>query len=198
MKKHTKTALVLCMAVLGTAIEARANCQHVRGSVTETAIPSPNDPFGRSMGNLTGVLNGATTAVIISNNELPSGVLTSTSFDVFVTNRGDMLTADGAVTLTPIPGKPPGEFTVNVTLTITGGSGRYDGANGTITYEGQAHNLFGPAVATFNLTYEGSICGPNVKGDEAASSVDKGQSTVARGSDPSHALSARRVRTATR
>ena len=183
MKKNIKTALVLCLAVFGTAIEARAGCQHVRGGLTETEIPAPNDAFGRTLGNLTGVLNGATTALITGEG---------TSFDVFVTNAGDMLTANGVVTLTPIPGKPPGEFTVNVTLTITGGSGKYDGATGTITYEGQGHNVFGgPGVGTFDLTYEGSVCGPDVKAD-AASSVDKGQSTVARGPAPSHALFARR------
>jgi hypothetical protein len=199
MKKHTKTALVLCMAVLGTAIEARANCQHVRGGITETVIPSPNDPLGRSMGNVNGVLNGATTAILTSiAPPSPSGVLTATSFDVFVTNPGDVLTATGAPTLTPVPGQPPGEFTEHTILTITGGSGKYDGATGTITLEGQAHNVFGgPGEAIFDLTYEGSICGPDLKAD-AASSVDKVQSTVARGPDPSHALLARRVRTVTR
>jgi hypothetical protein len=166
MKRSTKIALVLCLAVPGTAIAARADCQHVRGSITETEIPS-NDPFGRVLSNVDGVLNGAGTAFVTSSNQLPSGVLNATSFDVFVTERGDMLTATGAVTLTPVPGKPQGEFTENATLTITGGSGKYAGATGTITLEGQAHNVFGgPGLGTFNVTYKGSICGPNLKGHE--------------------------------
>lgn len=155
-------ALVLCLAVFGTAIEARADCQHVRGGITETTIPSPNDPIGRVLGNVNGVLNGASTAVITSSN----GFI-ATSSDVFVTKRGDMLTATGAVTLTPVPGKPPGEFTLNVILTVTGGWGMYAGANGTITFEGQGHNIFGPPGAgTFDVIYKGSVCGPNIKADE--------------------------------
>jgi hypothetical protein len=73
--------------------EARADCQHVRdvrGSHRETIIPSPNDPFRRVLGNVDGVLNGASTAFITSFNPPPAPfiVLNATSFDVFVTNRG--------------------------------------------------------------------------------------------------------------
>lgn len=76
-----------------------------------------------------------------------------------------MLTATGVPTRTPVPGGPPGEFTVHVDLTITGGSGKYAGATGTIALEGEAHNLFGgPGVGTFNVIYRGSVCGPNLKG----------------------------------
>jgi hypothetical protein len=46
------------------------------------------------------------------------------------------------------------------------GSGKYTGATGTITLEGQAHNLFGdPGVGTFNEIYQGSVCGPDLKAD---------------------------------
>jgi hypothetical protein len=44
MKSVFVTGSVLCLAVLGPAIEARADCQYVRGAITETRIPS-NDPF---------------------------------------------------------------------------------------------------------------------------------------------------------
>jgi len=81
MKRNIKIEVVLYLAVLGTAIEARAECQYVRGRITETIIPSPNDPFGRLLGNVNGVLNGASTAVITSRNPV-------TSYDVFVTNQG--------------------------------------------------------------------------------------------------------------
>src|SRR5712691_2616631 len=167
MKRNTQIALVLCLAVLGTAIEARADCRHVRGGITSTSIPS-NDPMGRVLGNVDGVLNGASTAFITGFGQPPAPfiVLNATSFDVFVTNRGDLLTATGAATLTPVPGKPPGEFTEKATLTITGGSGKYAGATGTITFEGHAHNVFGgPGVGTFNVVYQGSVCGPNLKAD---------------------------------
>ena len=158
LKRNTKVALALCLAVLGTAIEARADCQHVRGSDVETIIPSPNDPLGRTLGIVNGVLNGASTAVVTS---LTNNGLNATSFDVFVTNGGDMLTATGAVALTPVPGSPS-EFTENATLTITGGSGKYKGASGTITLQGQA--VFDSSGGgTFDVIYQGSVCGPNLK-----------------------------------
>ena len=40
-KRNTKIALVLCLAVLGAAIEAHAECQggqYLRGSIAETRI----------------------------------------------------------------------------------------------------------------------------------------------------------------
>lgn len=67
-----------------------------------------------------GVLNGAGTSLVNSVNQAASGVLTATSLDVFVTIQGDLLTATGAVTLTPIPGRPHGDFTEYAILTITG------------------------------------------------------------------------------
>jgi hypothetical protein len=160
MKRNTTIALALCLAMLGTAIEARADCKHLRGSDVETIIPSPNDPLGRTLGIVNGVLNGASTAVVTSSS--PDG-LNATSFDVFVTNGGDMLTATGVVTLTPAPGSSS-EFTENAILTITGGSGKYKGASGTITLEGKA--VFDSSGGgTFDVIYKGSVCGPNVKGD---------------------------------
>jgi hypothetical protein len=160
MKSNTTIVLALCLAVLGTGIEARADCKHVRGSDVETIIPSPNDPLGRTLGIVNGVLNGASTAVVTSSS--PDG-LHATSFDVFVTNGGDMLTATGVVTLTPVPGALS-EFMEYATLTITGGSGKYKGASGTITLEGKA--VFDSSGGgTFDVIYQGSVCGPNLKAD---------------------------------
>ena len=151
---------VLGLAVVGTAAEARADCQHVRGSDVETIIPSPNDPLGRVLGIVDGVLSGASTAFLTS--ESVDG-LSATSFDVFVTKRGDILTATGAVTLTPVPDSSS-EFTETAILTITGGSGAYNGAIGTIRLEGRG--LFDSAGGgTFDVIYHGSVCGPNLEHD---------------------------------
>jgi hypothetical protein len=154
MKRSTQTILTLSLAVLGAAIQARADCQNVAGSMTETIIPAPNDPYGRALGNVTGVLNGVSTAVVTS----PDG---STSSDVIVTNRGDMLTGNGALTLTPVPGSSD-EFTLHVILTITGGSGKYSGATGKLTYMGLAR-FTSPTTGTFDVIYRGSVCTPNGK-----------------------------------
>lgn len=154
MKRSTQITLALCLA-FGTAIQARADCQSVSGSMTETIVPAPNDPYGRALGIVSGVLSGASTAVITS----PDG---STSFDVIVTNRGDLLQGNGAITLTPVPGNSS-EFTLNAILTITGGSGKYSGATGTLKYQGLAQ-FSSPTTGTFNVFYRGSVCGANVKG----------------------------------
>jgi hypothetical protein len=160
MTRQMQLALTLCVAVFGTATEAwAADCQYVRGSITETKISAAGEPT-RNLGTVTGVLNGAVTVVITSP---PPNV---TSQDIFVTKSGEMLTAIGFPTRTPVPGAPPGEFTVHVDLTITGGSGKYEGASGMLTFDGQSHNaLGGPGEATTDLIYQGSVCGPNLKGD---------------------------------
>src|SRR5438874_1685517 len=99
-KRNTQIALVMCLAALGTAIEARAECKHVRGGLTGTAIPSPYDPFGRGLANVDGVLNGANTSTLTGFGQPPAPfiVLTATSFEVFLTNGGDLLFATGAAT----------------------------------------------------------------------------------------------------
>jgi hypothetical protein len=153
MTRHTQLALVLCVAVAGTAVEARADCHHVRGSIAETRIPS-NDQFGRLLGTVTGVLNGASTVFITSLTPVRS-------YDVFLTTAGDVLIATGVPTRTPVPGEP-GEFITHVDLTVVGGSGKYAEATGTMTFDGRSHT--GTVPPTADLVYQGTVCGPNVKG----------------------------------
>ena len=156
MTRNTKTALALCVVMLGTAIEARADCKSIRGGIAETAIPS-NDALGRLLGTVTGVLNGASTVFLTTP---PPNV---TSYDVFLTNAGDVLIATGvSAPRTPVPGEP-GEFTSHVDLTIVGGFGKYAGATGTMTFDGVSHT--GTVPRTADLIYKGTVCGPNVKGD---------------------------------
>jgi hypothetical protein len=148
-------AVLLCAVVAGTAVEARADCHQLRGSIAETRIPSANDPFGRLLGTVTGVLNGASTVFIMTP---PPNV---TSYDVFLTTAGDVLIATGVPTRTPVPGEP-GEFTTHVELTIIGGSGKYAEATGTMTFDGTSHT--GTVPQTVDLVYKGTVCGPNVRG----------------------------------
>jgi hypothetical protein len=155
MTRYTQLALMLCVAVAGTAVEARADCHHVRGSIAETFIPS-NDPIGRLLGTVTGVLNGASTVFLTSP---PPNV---TSYDVFLTTAGDVLIATGvSAPRTPVPGEP-GEFVSHVDLTVVGGSGKYAEATGTMTFDGRSHT--GTVPRTADLVYQGTVCGANVKG----------------------------------
>lgn len=167
MKNTTRSNIYLSMpamilsAALAVPAAPQNQCQggqYLRGSIAETRIASPNE--GRLLGTVTGVLNGAST---VFTTGTPPDV---TSFDTFVTTQGDMLTAIGRPTRTPIPGAPPGEFTSHVDLTITGGSGKYAGATGWMTFDGQSHNAFGGVgVATADLVYRGCASGPNIKAD---------------------------------
>ena len=154
MTRQTQLALMLCVVVAGTTVEARADCHYVRGSIAETRIPS-NDQFGRLLGTVTGVLNGASTVFITSP---PPNV---TSYDVFLTTAGDVLIATGVPTRTPVPGEP-GEFISHVDLTVVGGFGKYAEATGTMTFDGRSHT--GTVPQTSDLVYQGTVCGPNVKG----------------------------------
>ena len=105
-----------------------------------------------------GVLNGASTVFIISP---PPNV---TSYDVFLTTAGDVLIATGVPPpRTPVPGEP-GEFISHVDLTIVGGSGKYAEATGTMTFDGVSHT--GTVPRTADLIYKGTVCGPNVKGND--------------------------------
>jgi hypothetical protein len=57
---------------------------------------------------------------------------------------------------------PGTSLTENETLTITGGSGKYTEASGSIALAGQA--VFDSSGGgTFDVIYRGSVCGPNLK-----------------------------------
>ena len=157
MTRNATTTLAVCVVLVGTAIEARADCQYVRGSIAETRISLGTEPI-RNLGTVTGVLNGAVTVTLLS---LPPNVVRS--LDIFVTKSGDVLRAEGLPTRTPIPGAPSGEFASHVDLTITGGFGKYEGAYGTMEFDGLSHTAAVPP--TSETIYKGTVCGPNVKGD---------------------------------
>jgi hypothetical protein len=156
MRRNTNIALAVGVALFGTAIEARADCQYLRGSITETRISLGTEPT-RILGTVTGVLNGAVTVTLL-NPQPPVK-----SLDIFVTKSGDVLRAEGLPVRTPIPGAPPGEFSVHVDLTITGGFGKYEGAYGTMEFDGLGHTAAVPP--TTELIYKGTVCGPNITSD---------------------------------
>ena len=156
MTKQTHVALMLCVGLAGTAVEARADCHILRGSIAETRIPS-DAQFNRLLSTVTGVLNGAGTVYITTLGPPVQ------SYDVFLTTSGDVLLATGLPTRTPVPGEP-GEFFTHVELTIVGGYGKYFEATGTMTFDGRSHTTTVPP--TVDLIYKGIVCGPNVKGGE--------------------------------
>ena len=157
MTRKATTTLAACVVLLGTANEARADCQYVHGSIAETRISLGTEPT-RLLGTVTGVLNGASTVTLLSG---PPNVR---SLDIFLTKSGDVLRAEGSPTRTPVPGAPPGEFTSHVDLDIKGGFGKYEGAYGTLEFDGLSHT--GAVPPTTDFIYKGTVCGPNIKGDQ--------------------------------
>jgi hypothetical protein len=156
MTRLVKLAVMLCVGLAGTAVEARADCHTLRGSIAETRIPS-DAQINRLLGTVTGVLNGSSTVYITTLGPPVE------SFDVFLTTSGDVLLATGRPTRSPVPGEP-GEFFTHVDLTIVGGYGKYFQATGTMTFDGTSHTLTVPP--TVDLVYKGTVCGPNVNGGQ--------------------------------
>ena len=168
--KTLTTLVSLSVAVLLFAQPAHADkkdavsCKRVRGHATWTLIPAPNDPFGRIVGPSRGTLKAAISAIITSLTELPGGALAAKSLEVWVLGAQDILIADGEATFTPIPGQPIGTVHDELTLTITGGTGAFSDATGTIQVTGVGHNIFGPdsgpGSGFFEVTYDGKVCVP--------------------------------------
>ena len=84
MTRKTNIALALGVVLFGASIEARADCQFLRGSISETRISQGTEPT-RILGTVTGVLNGAGTVTILATTPVVK------SLDIFVTKSGDVL-----------------------------------------------------------------------------------------------------------
>ncbi len=161
MKRWMLSVCVVLLAAVGLGFPARAadrECKNVAGRVFELQVPAPNDPFGRVLGTVTGVLEGSVTAILTS----PPGPATST-FDVFLTKSGDAIAATGEAAFDPTDNV--GVVLDDLTLTIVWGSGKFEGATGTINLKGEGFNVLpppagGPGLTYFTLQYRGSICVP--------------------------------------
>jgi len=163
---------VLTVSILGLALStpgfAAQECRKVIGKFHETPIHtflSPGDPFGRVLTVTVGTLNATGTGILTSVGPGPTpGTLGATTRHLFMVSIEDQLIATGVAVFTPIPG------TRNVndvlTLTITGGTGKFASATGTIVATGIGFNFFplppGPSAANqshFEFTLSGEICG---------------------------------------
>jgi hypothetical protein len=160
----TVAALIFC-------VPAVAQCVKVRAKSTEIVITpfgSPNDPLGRTVFDAQGGLFEGTavgTAILTSVGPGPTpGTLGATSRHVFVVTEQDQLTATGVLVFTPIAGTP--NVTSSLTLTVTGGTGKFASATGTLVGTGTGFNFFplppGPSSAnnsSFQYTFTGELCG---------------------------------------
>ena len=151
-------ALVFAYAtVRTTASAAPTGCDSFKGQLTETTVPSPNDPLGRLIGALSnGRVKGPMTSRFTAITPTADGGLQVATDEVYVPSAGQNLTGTGVMRLTPDPSSS-GAYLADETLTITGGTGSLAGATGTISLTGTAVGLLSPP-GVLDLSYRGSIC----------------------------------------
>ncbi|HEV2803153.1 MAG TPA: hypothetical protein VGW12_21985 [Pyrinomonadaceae bacterium] len=155
--------LVASIAAAGALPRVRAGqppaakCKQVRGHATSHTVPAAEcaSPIGLcAAGQLYGGINGELTLVATSltpTQDTPAtGVFVYTADDIIRTKRGDIYTKDAGV-LNLTPGGTGDDMSIS---TITGGTGDYAGATGTL----RIYGTFSDAGGEFN--YEGQVCTP--------------------------------------
>ena len=163
-------AVGLTLALCSSALADAPSCRKVNGKFSEfviTPFGSPNDPLGRVVLVAQGTINAIGTAILTSVGPGPTpGTLSATTRHVFVVSEEDQLTATGVAVFTPIAGTPNVQDLL--TLTITGGTGKFAAATGTIVASGIGLNFFplppGPSSAnksSFHFSLSGDLCGVN-------------------------------------
>ena len=107
MTRNANIALALCCGAARHGHRGTGGrCQYVRGSIAETRI---------SLGHGTGQISGHCDWRVERRRHgdlAQRAAQRLRSLDIFVTKSGDVLRTEGLPTRTPIPGAPPGEFTV--------------------------------------------------------------------------------------
>ncbi len=144
--------LAALMAVGGSA-DGGERCLNVAGAISAQILP---DGFfaGTALGTVTGGLRGATTAKFTAEPQ-EDGSIKLTLHHAFVTEAGDSLQTEDTGLLVPVP-NAPGVFRMTVHYTITGGTGKFAGATGTLDNHGEAI-LAGPLSGQLTLRYSGQI-----------------------------------------
>jgi hypothetical protein len=104
------------------------------------------------LGAVTGDLEGGVRATFSATPQ-SDGSIALTLHHLFVTEGGDTLQTVDVGTLTPVSGMP-GVFRMAVSYTITGGSGKFTGATGTLANHGEADLTSGQLT----LRYKGTVC----------------------------------------
>ena len=156
------TLLVASLAASGASPAARAGqatakCKQVRGhaishtvSGSECASPIGLCAGGQLYGGIKGELSLVATSLAPTQDTPVTGVFVYTADDVIRTKTGDIYTKDaGALNLAP--NSTGDDISI---ATITGGTGDYAGATGSL----RIYGTFSETGGEFN--YEGQICTP--------------------------------------
>lgn len=149
------TALTAFSAPSGDAAAA-ARCKVVRGHVTsQTVTENCTSPIalcaaGQFYGAIRGEFLLVATSLTPTQDTPVTGVYMFTGDNVVKTKEGEIYTKDaGALNLTP--GGSGDDISI---VTITGGTGKYAGASGTL----RAYGTFSETGGEFS--YEGEVCTP--------------------------------------
>jgi len=149
----------LVIGLNAAAPAAAATCSAVSGNFNEIILPkdsAPNDPGGRVLGNVDGTLKGVTTATVTSRAPQLNGNFQVVTSNIFLTDEGNMLFTRGDATWSEVS---RGFYQVDLTLQVTGGTGKYNGATGSIKIRGVGNNI-SPTGGEFVHEYRGEVCTP--------------------------------------
>jgi hypothetical protein len=125
-------------------------CVHVGGGViTNIGVITPN----RTLGTATGDLKGAIGVEILSQSSGPGGTTVFSVHHFWVTEAGDTIFVEPAL-LTAAPVAPGLFAVVTYPVSISGGTGRFEGASGKLKVIGEADFNAGH----IGLRYDGEVC----------------------------------------
>jgi hypothetical protein len=151
---------LLALPAVAQTTTPAPGCRDVSGSALWSLIPAPNDKFGRIMGPSIGDLPASITAIITNLVPSSTGVLSTESEEVWLLSTTDIITFKGKATFTPRFFTTPVIYDDALTLTATGGFGRYSKVTGTIEVRGAGYNInAGPGAGYFDVRYKGTLCG---------------------------------------
>lgn len=164
MLKRIAIAILLITSItaagafpVARAGEAPSKCKPVRGhaishtvSGSDCASPIGLCAGGQLYGGIKGEINLVGTSLTPTQDTPVTGVFVFTGDDVIKTKTGDIYTKDAGV-LNLAPNSSGDDMSI---ATITGGTGDYTGATGTL----RIYGTFSETGGEFN--YEGQICTP--------------------------------------
>jgi len=130
------------------SVTGGGNCAPVGGTFIINFVDQTN-----AAALLTGDLAGAARGLALKVEPGANGVINYTTTHAITTQGGDLLMTSDHSVLTPVQGQDKMYFFSQV-QTVTGGTGRYANATGTLTEYG----AFNAAVAEGVLRYTGHVC----------------------------------------
>lgn len=150
MPQNISKVIPALLLACAPQIALAQTCQPVAGTIDASVLGGePVNVLGRVSGDLA----GATRAVLTGQTEGENGTVDLTLTHDFVTEDRSTLQTEDTATWTPVPGQT-GVFHMATDYQITGGTGAYAGATGSLRNEGIADTNTGLVT----LRYEGEVC----------------------------------------